>query len=116
MHARSNRRARRDRRENFSPRALRALRLTFVRSLRQRLLAVLQALRDFDERIAVVLELDVGWNVPLVLLQQLQDILDRRVSLSPRRVAAAVGPLLLLLGGQVRDARRVLLKETKMAV
>src|SRR6185369_4565678 len=80
-------------------------------SLRQRVLAVLQALRDLDQRIAVVLELDVRRDVPLVFLQELQHVLDRRIALPPRSVATAVGRLLLVLEVQVRDAGVVLLDE-----
>src|SRR5438445_5911805 len=76
--------------------------------LRQRLFTVLQALGNFRERIARVLELDVRRQVPFVFLQKLQNVLDRRVSLTPRRIAAAVGRLLLVLEVQVRDARVVL--------
>src|SRR6185295_6819620 len=61
---------------------------------RQRGAAVLHALAHFLDRIGalghVVFELDRRRDLPLVLLHQLEDLLDRRLSLAPRQVERAV--------------------------
>src|SRR5215203_4332377 len=60
----------------------------------ERFLYVGEAFRDLHERIALVLELDVHRDVPLVLLNQLENRFERRVPLPERGVATAVRRLL----------------------
>ena len=68
----------------------------------QRLLRILQALRDLDHRVAGVLEFDVAGNVVFLVAQELQHLLDRGVSLAPRHVRAVI--LLAILQVEMRDA------------
>src|SRR3954469_8026215 len=79
----------------------------FMRS-RQRLLRELDALLHLLRRRAgaLVLVLDVGGNRPLLLLQELQPLANRRLALPPRRVVPLVLPAILEV--QVRDAGVVL--------
>src|SRR5437763_16132014 len=75
---------------------------------RQRRLRERHALLHFLDRRAgaAILVLDVGANRPLLLLQELQRLANRRVALPPRHVVALV--LLAVLEVQVRDVGVVL--------
>src|SRR5690242_7986662 len=63
-----------------------------------------EALRHFDLGIAVIFEFNIDRNVPLVPLHELQDPLQRRVTLSKGRITAAVRRFLHVLQMQVGDA------------
>src|SRR5258708_31055225 len=58
----------------------------------KRFLAELDTLRDFGYRVGAlrdsVFQFDIRVDRPLLLLQQLQHFLDRRLSLAPREVGA----------------------------
>src|SRR4051794_40778531 len=64
----------------------------------ERFLAVLHALRHLLHRVGArrnsVLQLDVGVDRPLLLLEELQDLLNRRLALTPGEVAAVGGAVL----------------------
>src|SRR5690349_5930972 len=83
-------------------------RVTSGPASRQRRLRERHALLHFLHRRAgaAVLVLHVGANRPLLLLQELQRLANRRVALSPRHVVALV--LLAILQVQVRDVGVVL--------
>src|SRR5271163_63644 len=76
--------------------------------LRERILAILEALPDFDHRVRTpVFELDVRGDIVLLALEEMKDLLDRSVALSPGCVRAVV--LLAVLDVQVADPVVVLL-------
>ena len=69
-----------------------------IRSSSERFLAVLHALRHFLHRVGarrdLVFQLDVGVDRPLLLLEKLQDFLDRRLTLAPGEIATVGGAVL----------------------
>src|SRR5207249_4183046 len=74
----------------------------------ERRLGVRETLLHFFDRSALplVLVFNIGADRPLLALQQLQDLPDRRLALAPRRVVALV--LLAILQMQVRDVGMML--------
>src|SRR4026209_2602006 len=66
--------------------------MRFIRPSCERLLCVRVALLHLSDRIglAAIFILDVGGNRPLLALQQLQHLFDRRVALAPRHVVALI--------------------------
>src|SRR4029453_5287037 len=89
------------------PMPIRCIVFTRVRSC-QRLPGKGDTLRHFLDRrpLPAVLVFDVGRDRPLLALQQLQHLANRRVALAPRHVVALV--LLAVLQVQVGDLRMVL--------
>src|SRR5262245_58196095 len=75
--------------------------------LPQRVLDILKALSHFGNSIfAAVFVFDIRGYVPLLLFQQLEDLLDRRVALSPWHVGAVV--LLAVLQMEIGDPAMML--------
>src|SRR3954447_18413541 len=83
---------------------------TFMRS-GEGLAAEREALRDLDERVAGVLELDIRRDVPAFAPKDAKDRTDGRIPLPPRQIGAAVRRRLPILQVQVRDARVILAQE-----
>src|SRR5262245_25255222 len=78
-----------------------------VTALLERFLAELKILRHFDQRVSGVFELDVRGDVPLLLPEQLQHLLDGRVAIAPRHVRAAARGRRFVLEVEVGDPRVV---------